>query len=47
MKPSEVMPWNSGGGGTSFEWLEKNNRTSSTKQMPMPKVTSNWSSCGR
>ena len=23
MKPSEVMPWNSGGGGTSFDWLEK------------------------
>ncbi len=39
MKPSDVMPWNNGGGGTSFESLEKNRRTSSTKQMPSPKVT--------
>ncbi|MGY3471518.1 hypothetical protein ACVW0I_008389 [Bradyrhizobium sp. LM6.11] len=32
------MPWNSAGGGTSCDWLEKIRRTSSTKQMPSPKV---------
>ena len=47
MKPSDVMPWNSGGGGTSFDWLEKKKRTISTKQMLSPKVTRSWSSCGR
>ncbi len=47
MKPSEVMPENIGGGGTSIDWLEKKKRTISTKQMPRPNVTRSWSSCGR
>ena len=39
MKPSEVMPANSGGGGTSCDWLPNISRTSSTKTMLRPNVT--------
>ena len=39
MKPSGVMPTSRGGGGTVFDRLPKQNRTSSTKTMPRPNVT--------
>ncbi len=47
MKPIGVTPAAQAGACTVCDRLPKPKRTSSTMTMPMPKVTSSWSSGGR